>query len=211
MKKKIVALMCCIGIMTVMVFGCGNSEEGSSSENTMNDEVIEEISEEAQMCQGTWVNYVGDKPISTYIQIDGEHVYHCYSDGSSVEVAAEFGTKDQVVYLKVQQPHLDDYDWYSLLKDESGNLILNDCLNEGYLTSTTYVSGYKKVSDEIISINFDQVPSIGMNKGDLIFSSWGEPEDKNITKTALSTTEQWVYSDHRYVYLEGNIVTAIQE
>ena len=211
MKKKTVMLMCYIGIITSIISGCGNSEKEVHSENVVNDEAVEEICEEAQMCQGTWVNYVGDEPITTYIQIDGEHVYHCYSNGSSEEVAAEFGTKDQVVYLKAHQPHLDDYDWYSLLKDESGNLILNDCLNEGYLTSTAYVSGYKKVSDEIITINFDQVPSIGMNKGDLIFSSWGKPKDKNITKTASGTTEQWVYSDYRYVYLEDNIVTAIQE
>jgi hypothetical protein len=42
-------------------------------------------------------------------------------------------------------------------------------------------------------------------------STWGKPEDINKTTTAFGVSEQWVYSDYKYIYLENGIVTAIQE
>ena len=42
-------------------------------------------------------------------------------------------------------------------------------------------------------------------------STWGEPQKINTTITANHTTEQWCYSNYRYVYLENGIVTSIQK
>ncbi|KGE16617.1 hypothetical protein [Paenibacillus wynnii] len=53
-------------------------------------------------------------------------------------------------------------------------------------------------------------PSIGMSANELLNSKWGKPKDINKTITEYGTSEQWVYSDYRYVYLEDGIVTAIQ-
>lgn len=42
-------------------------------------------------------------------------------------------------------------------------------------------------------------------------TSWGEPETVNKTTYSWGTTEQWVYPDNNYVYLENGVVTAVQE
>lgn len=53
-------------------------------------------------------------------------------------------------------------------------------------------------------------PAIGMTADEVIRSTWGYPNKKNITETASLTKEQWVYDDG-YIYLTGGIVTAIQK
>lgn len=53
-------------------------------------------------------------------------------------------------------------------------------------------------------------PVIGMTAENLEQSTWGYPNNKNITETASHTKEQWVY-DQGYIYLTDGIVTAIQK
>lgn len=53
-------------------------------------------------------------------------------------------------------------------------------------------------------------PAIGMTANEVLTSKWGYPKKKNITQTAASTSEQWVY-DQGYIYLKDSIVTAIQK
>lgn len=53
-------------------------------------------------------------------------------------------------------------------------------------------------------------PTIGMTADEVLTSKWGYPKKKNITQTATSTSEQWVY-DQGYIYLTDGIVTAIQK
>lgn len=53
-------------------------------------------------------------------------------------------------------------------------------------------------------------PAIGMTADEVLTSKWGYPKKKNITQTATSTSEQWVY-DQGYIYLRDGIVTAIQK
>ena len=50
---------------------------------------------------------------------------------------------------------------------------------------------------------------LGMT-ADMVRGAWGDPTRINRTETRLSIREQWVYSDGRYVYLEGGKVVAIQ-
>lgn len=54
-------------------------------------------------------------------------------------------------------------------------------------------------------------PQIGMTAQQVLDSQWGKPLQINKTTTANSVSEQWVYGNGRYVYLENGIVTAIQE
>ena len=58
---------------------------------------------------------------------------------------------------------------------------------------------------------FPTEPQIGMTAEEVRNSTWGEPQDINTTITAYHTTEQWCYSNNRYVYLEDGIVTSIQK
>lgn len=58
--------------------------------------------------------------------------------------------------------------------------------------------------------NLNVSPYIGMKKEELKYCTWGKPEDINTTKTKYGTSEQWVFSNNRYVYVENDIVTGIQ-
>lgn len=82
-----------------------------------------------------------------------------------------------------------------------------------------YENGYKVDSVQINSsdsqgqINEDKKsdPFIGMTDEQVRNSTWGSPENVNKTTTAYGTSEQWVYSGYKYIYLYNGIVTAIQE
>lgn len=54
-------------------------------------------------------------------------------------------------------------------------------------------------------------PEIGMTEAQVLGTAWGTPKKKNTTTTKNGVSEQWVYGDNRYVYLDNGIVTAIQE
>jgi len=52
--------------------------------------------------------------------------------------------------------------------------------------------------------------SIGMTQRDVLMSSWGSPERKNITTSANHTREQWVYGGRNYLYFRDGILETIQ-
>lgn len=54
-------------------------------------------------------------------------------------------------------------------------------------------------------------PTIGMTAEEVKNSLWGKPNSINRTTTADCISEQWVYSNYRYIYLDNGIVTSIQE
>lgn len=54
-------------------------------------------------------------------------------------------------------------------------------------------------------------PSIGMSSSQVESSRWGSPDKVNTTVTAGGTSEQWVYRDFGYVYLQNGVVTTIQK
>lgn len=88
----------------------------------------------------------------------------------------------------------------------------NDSLTEitGYKPQYPYV--YIKESDSTYVPKQVKVvaPYIGMPIEELKNSSWGKPKRINYTTTKYGTSEQWVYSDDRYVYVDDGIVSAIQ-
>lgn len=62
------------------------------------------------------------------------------------------------------------------------------------------------------SLKAKQKPHVGLTREQLENSSWGKPEKINTTTTETGTTEQWVYGNGKYAYLDDNgFVTAIQE
>jgi len=69
---------------------------------------------------------------------------------------------------------------------------------------------YTYVSNNTIVPEVVPEPAIGMTADEVIHSTWGYPNKKNITETASHTKEQWVYDDG-YIYLTDGIVTAIQK
>jgi hypothetical protein len=63
--------------------------------------------------------------------------------------------------------------------------------------------------EKITKITMQQ--KIGMNKDQVINSSWGNPNSINKTTNSSGTNEQWVYSNNRYLYFEKGILQTIQE
>ncbi len=53
------------------------------------------------------------------------------------------------------------------------------------------------------------MPKIGDGPNE-VKAVWGEPEEVNVTVTAVGEREQWVFGDNRYVYLEGGVVVDVQ-
>ncbi|NOU98508.1 hypothetical protein [Paenibacillus planticolens] len=75
------------------------------------------------------------------------------------------------------------------------------------VSQTTPTSDNRQVSQK--------EPAIGMNALELSNSRWGMPNDIINTTTGgpankTTASQKWVYSGYRYVYLENNVVTAIQ-
>ena len=53
-------------------------------------------------------------------------------------------------------------------------------------------------------------PEIGMTKEEVLNSTWGSPDKKNIDEYKWGVQEQWVYKRKGYIYFENGIVTSIQ-
>ncbi len=70
---------------------------------------------------------------------------------------------------------------------------------------------YSKVSDHTFIPEEKQPPRIGMTASEVRSSNWGSPKDINKTTNAYGVSEQWVYDDYKYIYLDDGVVTSIQE
>lgn len=74
-----------------------------------------------------------------------------------------------------------------------------------------YHTDFEKMRKESYSTEQLRYPEIGMTADEVKKSTWGEPTKINKTTYSWGTSEQWVYSNYRYIYFENGIVTAIQE
>ena len=82
----------------------------------------------------------------------------------------------------------------------------------GMVSNNIYIitkEEWKAAYNQGTSIGKD--PYIGMNREQVLVSSWGKPNDINSTKNIDGVIEQWVYSGSKYIYLDNGIVTTIQE
>ena len=68
----------------------------------------------------------------------------------------------------------------------------------------------KKYGKRNALLILENAVKIGFTK-EMCVESWGEPYDINRTVTRNCIHEQWVYGIGRYLYFEGNILTAIQD
>lgn len=60
-------------------------------------------------------------------------------------------------------------------------------------------------------MNTPKEPAIGMTASEVEKSTWGKPNEINKTTYEWGTTEQWCYSNYRYIYFKNGVVTAISE
>lgn len=95
--------------------------------------------------------------------------------------------------------------------------IFNDKLIVTFTKDKNNVKEYVKVNDDHSKPESQQYqeqkkePEIGMTASEVRASTWGNPNKINKTTTVYGTSEQWCYSNYRYIYLDDGYVTAIQE
>lgn len=68
----------------------------------------------------------------------------------------------------------------------------------------------KKYGKKNALLILENAVQIGFTK-EMCVEAWGEPYDINRTVTRNGIHEQWVYDIGRYLYFDGNILTAIQD
>ena len=84
-----------------------------------------------------------------------------------------------------------------------------DILDDGTIKEDNL--GVMELIKDSSSTNALSQPKVGMTSEEVLKSTWGKPQKINKTTYSNNVSEQWVYSINRYVYLENDIVTAIQE
>ena len=73
------------------------------------------------------------------------------------------------------------------------------------MEGSDYCKEHKAVRDG----NID--PEIGMSYEQVLKSTWGTPDRKNVTEYEWGIEAQWVYEDKGYIYFEDGEVVAIDE
>ena len=111
------------------------------------------------------------------------------------------------------------YQFYGYFADEQDLITEYDKQNNFGATRDYYrntdVAFTEKIERDLNESDWGQPerkaePEIGMSKDEVLESSWGSPDDKNIDEYEWGTEEQWVYDERGYIYFENGIVDAIQ-
>lgn len=76
--------------------------------------------------------------------------------------------------------------------------------------SERFVSKPKEKKEEKDYSDLKWEPTIGMTKSEVLDTTWGNPDDRNITETEYGDVEQWVYYDLGYVYFTNGVCDGIQ-
>ncbi len=140
--------------------------------------------------QGKWVDQ--DNPIKV-IKFDGWH-YCWVFDNDDIHrlTTVKFSNNKLLVSMLNYELLLDNEKLIEILDDGQR------CIYVRNTNSPSIPSSKRPVS-------------IGMTAQEVENSTWGKPKKINRTTTRYGVSEQWVYSNNRYVYLDDGIVTAIQE
>lgn len=161
-----------------------------------------------------------------YLVLDGWHLYKYNNDAwtsSGVEkkdetlAICEYRDQFYLVDKEYKFEPENAFKLYSLIETDGDNkcskgievIYLGEDLNILYMQdlNTSIDMLEDRYQTEISRVK----PYIGMSRDDLKDSTWGEPSDINKTTTAYGVSEQWIYGNGRYIYLEDGVVTAIQE
>lgn len=142
--------------------------------------------------------------------IDGNHCYNIYSDYSYKYTYDHYYCKyeNSILYIFNNEPQMDNLE-NAVFKMEQDN---GKLMYLPYSFSQTKIilskeSNNTKPKDKVKILE----PSIGMTKTEVENSTWGRPNKINKTTTTYGISEQWCYSNYRYIYFKDGIVTSIQE
>lgn len=151
-----------------------------------------------------------------YFAVEGFKSYLYDSDGSIIS------KKDLIVntydnhYCMVEKLYKDGYNdniVFAFMYNEDGQPQRYEVkVNPDNEIESVIQELQSKTDSEQFEEEFNRIPpAIGMTAEEVRKSTWGEPTKINKSTYSWGTSEQWVYSGYRYVYVENGIVTAIQE
>lgn len=182
-------------------------------------EYIEEI-DKALKWQGTWLGFEGYKnqdPDQLAISYFGNKIYvnyvfngtYTYSgvykskivDDNTIEVEEESGS---TLAKKAKITSKDDKLFFSY------NLVWGEETIE--FSRETEENNYANAANKVLAknpIKTNVMPKVGMTANEVRNSTWGSPDKINKDTYSWGTTEQWVYRNLGYVYLENGIVISV--
>ena len=151
-----------------------------------------------------------------YFEVDGLRGYMCDSDGqiiiSQKLVVGKYNNQYCMVTVLEEQGY-NNNETFAFIYNENGEpqrcKVRVDDNNE--IISVIEMHQKKTDSTQFYEEFNRKPPAIGMTAEEVRKSTWGEPEKINKTTYSWGVEEQWCYSGYRYIYLENDTVTAIQE
>ncbi|WP_155834547.1 hypothetical protein [Butyrivibrio sp. FC2001] len=161
--------------------------------------------------------------------LEKDNPYKFSFDTSDISYKFEFvylkdNDKPSLKGFRVKDAYFDDVDLLSypifddgsvamhFMKATPGHVYKGDysVIHEGHIAREKAIEKPNVQNEQEKSNPQKADPEIGMAKHEVLDSSWGEPNTKNITEYKWGTYEQWVYDNNRYIYFENGIVTSIQ-
>lgn len=144
----------------------------------------------------------------------------------------DYGTVSEMTIFLKDDPEMDALYNYSSAMEQKGKdndmflyylaeiptsyngIYSKEIMNEKLKYKTKEEWNYEYNKHQWVSLDLEDPtvpPRIGMTAEEVRNSTWGDPNDINKTTTAYGTSEQWVYSDFRFIYFENGVVTVIRE
>lgn len=167
-----------------------NRKNKSQKINTENTTITIGENDKGYM-QGTYTTYLGKYTFNT-----GERYVLYFNDMQYMLELPYHNTEAATLWKKISDTKVSD-----------GLLYYNE---EGVLAAEKEIENYNNYIAEQEKIK-NTPPQIGMTKEQVENGAWGKPNRINKTTYEWGTTEQWCYSNGRYVYFKNGNVTAISE
>lgn len=155
----------------------------------------------------------------TYIWIiNGSVCYNVYDTNKMKNDYTKYycNIEDETLYIFKDKNDITDKE-KAFLKFQYNNEKLTYNFIPGYehnnYLGREYTINLNKISDNVEKPSKEIIkePKIGMTKAEAEVSTWGKPNKINKTTTAYGVSEQWVYSNNRYLYFDNGKLTSIQE
>lgn len=182
---------------------------------------IEEI-DQALKWQGTWIGFKGYQnrdPNQLAISYFGKKIYVNYVFNGAYTYSGVY--KFKIINENTMEVEEESG---STLSRKAKITLKNDKMIFSYplvgrdgiveFSRETEENNYADAANKVLAknpIKTNIMPKVGMTANEVKNSTWGTPDKINKDTYSWGTTEQWVYNNLGYVYLENGIVTSVSQ
>lgn len=205
-KKSIIGIAIAI-VAVLCICGCSLNKP-DESERARIANLTEEFNEE--------YDYDIDMEMVSNKKLSSEKFDEIETEDKAIyfyELVQEFGTGSKFVISSNGNKYKADVEYGkgSDLVDGYVSLYKNGELLEEveYEEPQEYYGGGSSDGEEDYS-DLKWEPTIGMTKSEVLDTTWGTPDDRNITETEYGDVEQWIYNDLGWIYFTNGICDGIQ-